>query len=365
MANVQALAEATRQADFARLPLYYGNEKDTFNAEQWIARIDSVRATANWNDAMTMTTVFNALRGDALQWYDAVRLDVDVTVYDNFKNVFLAAWSKTRTARTTTAILVGLQQMANETVTNFYARVRKGMADIVALEGIPPVPNEALPATLTALNAVQAWAAQNALAGDRDRFNLPAGTTNAVTLNRYLEEVVSFGANYRQDRLGKYLFIAGLKPILRDELMKNPPDGGLYQANEIAHNLEKCLTDPKINKTNAPIEKTIENEIAATQRRGSFRGRMRGRGGYVRGRGQARGGYTTSKANMTCYYCAKKGHFESECHAKMRGEPRVTTNSNSSSTIAPIETQPAPFFTDTVYEENEENDDYIENAALN
>jgi len=352
--NVQNLAEAQRQADFARLPLFYGNDKDTFTAEQWIARIDAIRTAAAWNEQLTQTTVYNALRGDALVWYDAVKLDIDCNTYVTFKNAFLQAWSKTRTARTTTAVLAGLQQMQNETVTNFYARVRKAMDDIISLEGVFALPADPLPADLMTIHQVVAWLGANPANDVRQQFGLAAAATNQAVLQRYLENLMSQGASYRQDRLGKHIFIAGLKPYIRDELMKNPPVGGLYVANQTAHNIEKCMTDPRVNRhSTAAIEPVERNDVAALQNRGSFRGRTRGRG-FSRGRFRGRGGQSFNKANMSCYHCGKKGHFEAECHAKARGEPRT-------STVAPVET-----------EEQEQGEveeeyfyDYLENSVIN
>ena len=63
---IQRQVEAHRQSDLAKLPLFAGDSKDTFSAEQWIERIDRARTASNWNDGQTMAFVFNALRANAL-----------------------------------------------------------------------------------------------------------------------------------------------------------------------------------------------------------------------------------------------------------------------------------------------------------
>jgi hypothetical protein len=62
-----------RQSDLAKLPLYAGDVKDQFTAEQWIERISRSRTASAWTADHTMAFVFNALRGNALRWFDALK----------------------------------------------------------------------------------------------------------------------------------------------------------------------------------------------------------------------------------------------------------------------------------------------------
>jgi len=198
---------------------------------------------------------------------------------------------------------------------------------IVALEGNIAVPANPLPAAMVG-PAVGAGAAGPA-------HDWVAVNANRIQLEAALQALVDHGAQTRADRLGKHLFIAGLRSYIRDELMKNPPVGSLYEAYQTAHNIEKCLTDPKTMRQASSIGRiknvaargtttnnvpAQENDVAALNR--SNRGRGRGRGGFSRGRG--RGSYqSANRSDKICYHCGKKGHFQNDCYSKQRGEPKV------------------------------------------
>ncbi len=66
MANVNANVELLRQSELAKLPLFSGDGKDQFTAEQWIERVSRARTTSAWTPDQTNTFVYNALRGNAL-----------------------------------------------------------------------------------------------------------------------------------------------------------------------------------------------------------------------------------------------------------------------------------------------------------
>jgi hypothetical protein len=66
IAMVNVNVDNIRQSDLAKLPLYSGDVKDQFTAEQWIKRISRSRTASAWTANQTMAFVFNALRGNAL-----------------------------------------------------------------------------------------------------------------------------------------------------------------------------------------------------------------------------------------------------------------------------------------------------------
>ena len=70
--NAQQLIEAGRQVDQARLPLWSSTKESAFTAEQWIEWITRARNAGTWNEQVTMSYVFNTLRGDALTFFDAL-----------------------------------------------------------------------------------------------------------------------------------------------------------------------------------------------------------------------------------------------------------------------------------------------------
>ncbi len=119
---VDVNADNLRQSDLAKLPLYAGDAKDQFTAEQWTERISRSRTASAWTAEQTIAFVFNALRGNALRWFDALkRSGIDRNDWDAFKRAFLAAFSTTRTPRTATVNLTDLHQGQTEQVVSFYS----------------------------------------------------------------------------------------------------------------------------------------------------------------------------------------------------------------------------------------------------
>jgi hypothetical protein len=116
------------------------------------------------------------------------------------------------------------------------------------------------------------------------------------------------------------VFIAGLKEEIRNDLMKNPPVGGLYAAFVAAQIIEKALEKPKskiISKSVRAIDET-ETEVDAVN--------------HGNGKRPFQKRKPMDKRHLTCYHCQKKGHFAAECKAKARGEPqapRPDNNNNS------------------------------------
>jgi len=57
---------ALMQADFAKLPLWFGNPG--YPIEQWCKRVDQAAAMAGWQPDATISFVYNILRGPTLKW---------------------------------------------------------------------------------------------------------------------------------------------------------------------------------------------------------------------------------------------------------------------------------------------------------
>jgi hypothetical protein len=217
---VDANVDNLRQSDLAKLPLYAGDAKDQFPAEQWIERISRSRTASAWTAEQTMAFVFNALRGNALRWFDALkRSGIDRNDWDAFRRAFLAAFSTTRTPRTATVNLADLHQGQTEQVVSFYPRVIKAVDDLEALAGAAfPLPDPPFPVEFT---------------------NVPGFAALAVPVRAAAaQSLVTFGAASAFNHIALNLFISNLRPSLRDELLKTPPDT-LYGAFEAASQLER------------------------------------------------------------------------------------------------------------------------------
>ena len=244
--DAERLVNAQRRAQLQQLPLFYGDDKDPFSAEQWIERVKRAAASVqpNWPDNITMSAVYNSLRGPALSWYEAVRLELDnENQWRDFQTYFINAWSKTRTARTTIAALDQLQQRMEERVVNFFSRVAKANQDINEVEPVVQaevnLPQPMFEAVFTGVNAFMAIA-------EADRRG-------------QAQRLVAHGMRARNDKFAKHVFIAGLKEEIRNDLMKNPPVGGLYAAFVAAQIIEKALEKPKnkiISKSVRAIDET-------------------------------------------------------------------------------------------------------------
>jgi len=295
------LMNAQRRVDLQRLPLFYGDDNDQFSAEQWLERVRRAAASVDpvWTDNITMAAVYNALRGSALAWYEAIQHELEENhQWRDFQAFFTIAWSKTRTSRTTIAALEALHQRMDERVVNFFARVAKVNKDINDVEPVVEAEvNVPVPAFQAVFTDVAGFAA------------LPNDQKQAQA-----RRLVAHGMRMRNDRFAKHVFIAGLKEEIRSDLMKNPPAGGLYAAFQAAQIIEKAMEKPTFKSTTTKAVKSVESnnsEVNAINGNRKF-GKKK----------------PIDKKNLTCYHCQKKGHFSAECRAKARGEAAVPRPDN-------------------------------------
>ena len=130
-AAAQAFVNAGRQIEAGRLPLWSGTSDTAFTAEQWIQRIQKAATAGGWTDPVIMSNVFNALRGDALIWYDALpTIGYNSANWEDFKTAFLRTYGTVRTVRTTALNVTDIKQGASESAAQYMARVIKIIDDI-------------------------------------------------------------------------------------------------------------------------------------------------------------------------------------------------------------------------------------------
>jgi len=227
--------------------------------------------------------------------------------WQGLSNAFTAAYSKFKTTRCQVAVLSNLNQQHQESVTKFHTRVAKAMLDMRSLDDACPDLDPPFPAGLTALAGFMAPLLDN----DRQQ-----AITNLQT----------HGDRYRENRMAKHLFVAGLNAKIRDELLKTGIQN--MDFNDVfneALGMERALSDLAHTSKIHAIEgdeirmQELEAELAAIQqRRGYSRGRGRGRSFSRGGRGRGNG---RDMSEITCYHCGKRGHMASACHSRKRGEP--------------------------------------------
>ena len=297
-AQAAALVNAQRRAELQKLPIFFGDDDDQFSAEQWIERVNRAANSADpvWDDNVIMAAVYISLRRSALAWYEAIQHELnEAHQWRDFQTFFITAWSKTRTSRTTIAALEQLHQRMDEKVVNFFARVAKINKDINDVEPVV-VADVNLPNPM--FEVVFTGVAEFAALTDEQKQG-------------QARRLVAHGMRMRNDRFAKHVFIAGLRDEIRSDLMKAPPQGGLYAAFQAAQVIEKALekpsTKPYAKMAKSAIE-AVETEVDAVNGNGSRK--------FTKKR-------SFDKKNVTCYHCQKKGHFAAECRAKARGEPQV------------------------------------------
>ena len=112
---------ALMQLELGKLPIWSGDSsKDGYTIKQWSDRVDRAAETANWDDCDTMSYEYNAFRGPALKWLEALKtFGIDDKSWAAVKAELLEAYSRVQTARTTVVNLADLKQATNESITDF------------------------------------------------------------------------------------------------------------------------------------------------------------------------------------------------------------------------------------------------------
>jgi hypothetical protein len=345
------MAVQIMQADLAKLPVFQGDKKDPFSAEQWADRVAGAKRAAGWDDPTTLLYMKNALRGPALIWYENLPRSLgraQAILWEPVRVHFLRTYSKVRTARTATTNLAEVRQANNESVNDYYNRVLSAINDLQQLMPVATLVREALPDAYHAdIRGLAGWDAVDA-------------NHKRATLNRAMLLASDQTYNY----IALQHFIANLKSVYRDELMKSAP-ATLLAAFMEATEIENIQTTPNRFTTGSVTEvepedeehgerdEELETEIEAVNerlrqlqnRRPQRGGAQRGRGSY-RGRGAqrgnrggaARGGSNTAIGQ--CWYCKKSGHRQDDCYArKNAGAPKV--NRSGQPQVNSADTTPA------------------------
>ena len=319
----QALLAAQREVDLSKLPLFHANaKKDTFTAEEWVERVQRAKDAGTWNDVVTTSYVYNALREGALTWYRTLKWSsVDNRDWAQVKQAFLEAYGTTHTSRTTATALQDLKQN-NDSVIDYYTRVVEVMSDLQALmpAGTLGAPANPYPPEIAALGGF------NALA-------------DAIK-DGGVERLVDHGAQRMIYFVATQIFVNGLKAEIRSEVMKQNPLT-IMNACTMAQTVEKIHTAKKpatlggsiMEVTEGGEEETPEQlqlQIDELQRRKQWAASKRpwqgqnGTGtGSSFGNGRNYGNGNPGRRNnpaqgKRCHYCKKMNHFQKECKKRAR-----------------------------------------------
>jgi hypothetical protein len=243
----QVLEQAMQRNELAKLPIWFGEpSKDAFRADDWWSRFEAAALAAQWNWVQVQTYFQQAMRGLALVWWTSrLRTPVDI---DDLRAFFLDDYGLTTAARTSVAQLRVIQG-PHQLVRDYHALVRVAM-DTLCLA--IPAREAMLPADI--LNQRPA------------EVNIPAAADNWVQVQYIRLEALGYNRFY--NTVYRNLFIDGLLPHLRDEVIRVNP-----LTIEDAYNLAKRVEkNANLKKNLSSIGATDLNPLEMdpiSQRRGS------------------------------------------------------------------------------------------------
>jgi hypothetical protein len=315
----QPAFEAARQLELSKIPLFFGDAtKDHFTPETWLYRLEQAREIGAWNAANTAIYMNMSFREQAIKWRDGVKdMGVNTADWDQLRAAFLRFYAPGATIRSCVANL-DLKQGACESVRDFGPRVARVIHDIKQLTPDYVYPDPLFAAPIAALEGYGAL-----LAATRQEAHM--------TLVRIGEQRIS-------DLMSIHIFVAGLKPYLRDKCVTRVFNT-YYDAYTYATQLEHNMSDPKrsahitaITEDDTEADPEIESEIAELELqinklRAKPQQRRQKRPGSTGGF-KAATGRTPARdfSTYTCRYCNNKGHIQSACRKRIAAGAALVDN---------------------------------------
>ena len=270
-----------------RVPLYYGNSKDTMTAAAWIAKVDRLQIANNWTQAITLNTAGNALRETCEEWFNNDIAGNTQMTWTTFKTHFLqfqgvlttsylgfTHWSTMMTPRGT----LSLGDYYNKIVSSNRYWAQTIPQDPVPDSLDPPVPD------VVAMNAqMQA---------------VPANIRAA-----FAEYYQDRGAQHTRGHVLMGLFYGGLHPTTKEHLADKNFNNVIEMRNEVMK-FEKTRLDLGL-----PVH-AIEGVDAVRARQQPRQQDNRRQSTQPRNQDYKKG--------AICHYCKKANHFQKECHKRAR-----------------------------------------------
>jgi hypothetical protein len=319
----QGLFEAARQLELSKIPLFFGDPaKDHFTPETWLYRLEQARQIGAWNDANTAIYMNMSFRENAIKWRDGLHdMGINTNDWPTLRAAFMRFYAPGATIRSCVANL-DLKQGSAESVRDYGPRVSRVIHDIRQTIAPYAFPNELFPAVI---NGLQGYGA------------LAANDLEAAHIN-----IVRIGEQRVADLISIHIFVAGLKPYLRDKCVTRVFNT-YYDAYTHATTLEHNMSDPKKAAHVSHVEGDAETsdadveELEAQVNRLKARIRSRQNRNTQRPRNNTNNSGTGTRRDYsayTCRYCNIKGHIQSVCRKRLAaGAPMVDAQGKRMQTV--------------------------------
>jgi hypothetical protein len=289
---------AMRRNDMTKLPIWYGQaDKDVFKPEDWWNRFETAAGAAHWDWPQVRCYFMQALRGDALEWYNTVTKQCVINDIDDLKNLFMIDYAKTRLARSSITDL-RINQTKGQSVRTYMSKIQTAFNRLELVT---------VPVTRKATRL-------QCLPNPPQGVNLADLPLDWLIQCVYDHQVEAYQGFYTPTL--RNIFIQGLLPHIQDEVVRLDRPG-LRDCYEDA-----CKAEMDFERKASPVISSVDTDagdIHAVHRyHQQYTPSLRG-GPSNRGRGRGRGtSRSTVPRDAVCHYCKKLGHYQKECRTRLR-----------------------------------------------
>jgi Retrotransposon gag protein len=318
--------EAARQLELSKIPLFFGDPaKDHFTPETWLYRLEQARIIGNWNDQNTAIYMNMSFRENAIRWRDALRdMGQDTEDWPTLRAAFLRFYAPSATIRSCVANL-DLKQGATETVRDYGPRVARVVHDIRQTLQPYNMPAFLCPPEVEALNGYNA-------------------IDNDILIN-FHAAIVRAGEQRMADLMSIHIFVAGLKPYLRDKCVTrvfNTYYDAYTHATQLEHNMSDPKKSPHVSEVKSDDKPPEDSEILELEQqiealRTVYNKKLQSRNRFQRG-GSQRFGQRRDYSAYACRYCNIKGHIQAQCRKRIAaGAPMVDNKGNAMKQVREVD----------------------------
>lgn len=319
--DVPAQSAMLTQVDARKLPCFYGEpDRDSITPQEFINRVDMVKASQGWEDDQTYANVYTALYGKAGRWVQHLKLvhDDHTATWDYLKKQFTAQFVKQQDGSAMMEAMSSIKPLVN--VNPAMADIDTLLADVmdafIIIDNVIPqdvVPVDGLINQAQVNDLIKANRKMVIGVFQRTMYvnNLPADIRSKIkeknpnTMAECVKMARQLQADEVQKSAGQHkkIFVIGKETGPSAEA--NPTDS--FSSDEIA-SMRQFFQNK--NRGGNP-----------TRGNGSFRGR-----GNNSHRGNknnsSRGNSNSSNGNngttTHCIFCKKNGHNQENCFRRIR-----------------------------------------------